>query len=88
MTIVPWSLVRKLGLDLNIDDDNYNLVTALGNKMTVLGTVVIYLHPTGSDTRPVYGIVTDDLGDAEILLSYSDMKDWGMLSEDFLKCSP
>ena len=44
--------------------------------------------PTGSDTRPVYGIVTDDLGDAEILLSYMDMKDWGMLSKDFPKVQP
>ena len=34
------------------------------------------------------GIVTDDLGDTEILLSYSDMKDWGMLAEDFPKVKP
>ena len=51
--------------------------------MSVLGTTIVYLEPEGSDTRPVMGIVTDDLGDQEILLSYSDMKDWGMLSKDF-----
>ena len=36
----------------------------------------------------MYGIVTDDLGDAKILLSYADMKDWGMLAEDFPKIKP
>ena len=56
--------------------------------MAVFGTVVINLHPEGSDTRPVYGLVTDDLGDAKILLSYSDMKDWGILWEDFPKVPP
>ena len=56
--------------------------------MTFLGTVVMYLHPEGSDTRPVFGIVTDNLGDAEILWSYSDMKDWGMLAEDFPRIKP
>ena len=56
--------------------------------MTVLGTEVVYLHPTGSDTIPVYGIVTNDHGDAEILLLFSDMKDWGLLSQDFPKVQP
>ena len=88
MTIIPWALVHKLGMEIDVEDNNYNLVTASGDKMTVLGTVVIYLHPEGADTRPVFGIVTDDLGDAEILLSYSDMKDWGMLAEDFPKIKP
>ena len=36
-------------------------VTASGDRMTVLGTVIVYLHPTGADTRQVYGIVTHDL---------------------------
>ena len=54
MTVIPWSLVRKLGLNLNVKDDDYDMVTASGDKMTVLGTVVIYLHPTGADTRPVH----------------------------------
>ena len=66
MTVVPWSLVQSLNLDLNIDDDNYDLLTASGYRMTVLGTVIIYLEPEGADTRPVLGIVTDDHGDQEI----------------------
>ena len=56
--------------------------------MTVLGTTVVYLHPDKSDTHTVYGIVTDDLGEAEILLSYSDMEDWGLLLSDFPKVRP
>ena len=88
MTVIPWSLVKKLKLDLNAEDNDYNLITASGDRMTVLGTVVVYLHPTGSNTRPVYGIVTDDLGDHKVLLSYSDMRDWGMLSSDFPKVQP
>ena len=88
MTVIPWSLVKKLKLDLNAEDNDYNLITTSGDRMTVLGTVVVYLHPTGSNTRPVYGIFTDDLGDAEILLLYSDMRDWGMLSSDFPKVQP
>merc|ERR1712121_276542 len=84
-TLIPWSLVKKLNLDLEADDNNYDLETASGEKMTVLGTSIIYLEPEGSDTRPVMGIVTDDLGDQEILLSFSDMRDWGMLAKDFPK---
>merc|ERR1711888_308905 len=84
-TLIPWSLVRKLNLDLETDDNNYDLETASGEKMTVLGTSIVYLEPEGSDTRPVMGIVTDDLGDQEILLSFADMKDWGMLAKDFPK---
>ena len=53
MTVIPWSLVRKIRLDLNMDDDDNDLVNASGDKMTLLGTVVIYLHPTGSYTAPV-----------------------------------
>ena len=88
MTVIPWSLVKRLKLELNAEDSNYTLVTASGDNMTVLGTTVVYLHPDGSDTRPVYGIVTDDLGEAEILLSYTDMRDWGLLSSDFPKVKP
>ena len=41
------------------------------------------LNTEGADTRPVLGIVTDDLGDQEILLCYSDIQDWGLLCEHF-----
>ena len=88
MTVIPWSLVKRLKLELNIKDKNYTLITASGDSMTVLGTIVVCLHPDKSDTRPIYGIITDDLGEAEILLSYSDMKDWGLLSSDFPKVRP
>ena len=36
----------------------------------------------------MYGIVTDDLGDVDILLLFSDMKDWGLLSQYFPKVKP
>ena len=83
MTVVPWSLVQSLNLDLNANDENYDLQTASGDRMTVLGTVIIYLEPEGADTRPVLGIVTDDLGDQEVLLCYADMQEWGLLCKDF-----
>ena len=67
MIVIPWSLVKRLKLDLNAEDNKYNLVTASGNSMTVLGTRVVYLHPKESNTRPIYGIVMDDLGESEIL---------------------
>ena len=62
MTVIPWLLVKRFNLDLNTEDNEYNLVTASGDNMTVLGTTVVYLHPEESNTCPVYGIVTDDLG--------------------------
>ena len=31
----------------------------------------------------MYGIVTDELGDDEILLSFADMLEWGLLSPNF-----
>ena len=61
MNVIPWSLVKRLKLELNTEDNNYTLVTASGDSMTVLGTMVVYLHPDKSDTRPIYGIVTDNL---------------------------
>ena len=62
MTVIPWSLVKRLKLYINVEDNNYNLINASGDKMTVLGTTIVYLHPKDSNTRPVYGIFTDDLG--------------------------
>ena len=56
VTVVPWSPVRKLKLDLNVEDNDYNLISVSGDKMTVLGTVVIYLHPKGADTGLYVGL--------------------------------
>ena len=64
MTVIPWSLVKRLKLELNTEDSNYTLATYSGNNMTVMGTTVVYLQPCMSDTCPVYGIVKDDLGEA------------------------
>ena len=61
MTIVPWSMVERLKLDLNTEDNNYDLLTASGDRMTVLGTIILYLEAERADTRPVLGIITDDL---------------------------
>ena len=85
MMVIPWLLVKSLRLDINMEDREFDLVTASGSSMTVLGTMVIYLHPKGLDTRQVNGLVTDNLGNAEILQSYSDKKDLSMLSEAFPK---
>ena len=57
--LIPWSLVQRLNLHLETGDNNYELETASGDKMSVLGTAIIYLEPEDSDTRPVQGIVTD-----------------------------
>ena len=54
----------------------------------MLGTIVLYLHPKGSDMRPVFGIMMDNQGEVEILLSYSDMRDWGIIADDFPKVKP
>ena len=45
MTVIPWSLVKRLKLELNTKDNDYTLDTASDNSMTVLGTTVVYLHP-------------------------------------------
>ena len=49
MTVVLWSLVQSLNLDLNIDDDIYDLLTASGDRMTVLGTCLLYTSPSPRD---------------------------------------
>ena len=51
--------------------------------MAVLGTTIVCLEPEESNTREVYCIVRDELGEDEIRLSYSDMKDWGLLTKNF-----
>ena len=51
--------------------------------MAVLGSVILCIEPEGSNTREVYTLVTRQLGEEEIWLSYSDMWDWGLLVEHF-----
>ena len=57
VSVLPWLPVRKLKLVLNAEDNDYNLRTASGDKMKVLGTVVIYLHSKVADRSSVYEIV-------------------------------
>ena len=73
MTVIPLSMVECLDLKINKSDTQYELKNAFGDLMEVLGTVVICLELEGSDTREVYGIVTDELGDDQIFLSFADM---------------
>ena len=79
MSLIPLNMVRRLNLKVNESDTNYTLINASGEYMNVLGTT------EESNTTEVYCIIRDELGEDEILLSYSDMKDWGLLSKDFPK---
>ena len=81
--VIPLEMVERLGIMINEEDADYDLLNASGDPMDVLGTVVVCLEPEVEDTREVLGIVTRDLGDDEILLSFSDMLDWGLLSDEF-----
>ena len=68
--VIPLEMVERLGIMINEEDADYDLLNASGKPMEVLGTVVVCLEPEGTDAREVLGIVTRDLGDDEILLSF------------------
>ena len=76
MMLIQWSMVKQLDLTMDKSDNQYDLYTANGEPMTVLGSVVLCIEPEVSNTKEVYALVTSQLGEEEILLSYSDMRDW------------
>ena len=51
--------------------------------MIVLGSVILCIEPENSNTHELYALVMRQLREEKILLSYSDMWDWGMLAEHF-----
>ena len=85
MSLIPVSMVTQLGLKLDRSDNNFNRTNASGEAMAVLGSTIVCLVPEHSKTRKVYCIVTDELREEEILLSYRDMLDWKLLSRNFLR---
>ena len=62
MSLIPLSMVTRLGLKLDRSDSNFNLNNASGEAMAVLGSTIVCLEPVHSNTREVYCIVTDELG--------------------------
>ena len=83
MTAIPFRMVECLDLRINKFNIQYELKNASCNFMEMLGTVVICLEPEGSDTTEVFRIVTDELRDFQILLSYADKMEWGLLNINF-----
>ena len=63
-------MVKQLGLSLDRTDNKYDLTNASNEPMEVLGSVIVCLEPEGSNTREVYCIMTNELEEEEILLSY------------------
>ena len=84
MLLIQLSMFTQMGFKLDISDCNFNLTIASGEAKAVLGFTIVCLEQVHSNTREVYCIITDELGVDEILLSYSDMKDWKLLSKNFL----
>ena len=68
MTLIPWSMVKQLDLAMDEEDNQYNLYTANGEPMTLLGSVILCIETENSNRRELYALVTRQLGKEEILL--------------------
>ena len=58
MTLIPWSMVKQLELNVDRLDNHYDLSNASSEPMNVLGLVVLCIEPEVSNTREVYALVT------------------------------
>ena len=58
MTLIPWSMVQQLDLAMDEEDNQYDLYTANGEPMTILGSVILCIEPENSNTRELYALVT------------------------------
>ena len=82
-SVIGLALVKKYKLKLDTGKTRVSLTNASGHKMSVEGTVTIFLQPEGAPTRKmIKAIVSESVGN-DFLLGLPDLKHLQLLPEDF-----
>ena len=87
MSLIPGWMADKHRLEINGERaEDFSLFNASNEEMTVLGTAIVWVVPDNcSKPRRIEGLVTPDMKDADILLSWVEMMKpcWGLLPVNF-----
>ena len=82
-SVIGLALVKKYKLKLDTKKTWVSLTNASGHKMSVEGTVTIFLQPEGAPTRKmIKAIVSESVGH-DFLIGLPDLKHLQLLPEDF-----
>ena len=81
--VIGLALVKKYKFKLDTKKTQVSLTNASGHKMSVEGTVTIFLQPEGAPTRKmIKAIVSESVGN-NFLIGLHDLKHLQLLPEDF-----
>ena len=82
-SVIGLALVKKYKLKLDTKKTRVSLTNAPGHKMSVQGSVTIFLQPEGAPTRKmIKAIVSESVGQ-NFLIGLPDLKHLQLLPEDF-----
>ena len=82
-SVIGLALVKKYKLKLDTKKTRVSLTNASGHKMSVQGSVTIFLQPEGAPTRKmIKAIVSESVGH-DFLIGLPDLKHLQLLPEDF-----
>ena len=82
-SVIGLALVKKYKLKLDTKKTRVSLTNASGHKMSMDGTVTIFLQPEGAPTRKmIKAIVSESVGN-DFLIGLPDLKHLQLLPEDF-----
>ena len=82
-SVIGLALVKKYKLKLDTKKTRVSLTNASGHKMSVEGTVTMFLQPEGAPTRKmIKAIVSESVGH-DFLIGLPDLKHLQLLPEDF-----
>ena len=82
-SVIGLALVKKYKLKLDAKKTRVSLTNASGHKMSVQGSVTIFLQPEGAPTRKmIRAIVSESVGH-DFLIGLPDLKHLQLLPKDF-----
>ena len=82
-SVIGLALVKKYKLKLDTKKTRVSLTNASGHRMSVEGSVTIFLQPEGAPTRKmIRAIVSESVGH-DFLIGLPDLKHLQLLPEDF-----
>ena len=82
-SVIGLALVKKYKLKLDTGKTRVSLTNASGHKMSVEGTVTIFLQPEGVPTgKMIKAIMSESVGN-DFLIGLPDLKHLQLLPEDF-----
>ena len=82
-SVIGLALVKKYKLKLDLKKTRVSLTNASGHKMSVQGSVTIFLQPEGAPTRKMIRAIMSESVGHNFLIGLPDLKHLQLLPEDF-----